>query len=202
MKLLLANPRRRRKSRKAGARKAKKTIITVQKNPRRRRRSHKLISARRNPRFGGLRSAGKTITTKAISTAKIGAIAGAGALAADVLSAQALRFLPLPPALKTGTMQQITQAAIAILGGMAIEKFANKEIGQAIAVGGVTVATYNLGRALLAGKDIPGLGGSDDGLLAYELGEDDGLLAYEDDGMDAYESEDLGAYSNGAPIVD
>lgn len=202
MKILLANPRKRR-SRKVGARKAKKTVITVQKNPRRRRRSHKLIHARRNPRFGG---GMKAVTSKAINVAKIGGIAGVGALGADVLSAKLLQVLPLPPMLKTGSMQQITQAAIAIFSGMAIEKFVSKDIGQAIAVGGVTVATYNLGRSLLKGAGMQGLGGDDDGLLAYELGDADGLLAYElgdgDDEDNVVSAYDLGAYSNGAPIVE
>lgn len=196
MKLLLANPRRKTRAKKRGFKKARKTtVITVSKNPRRKRSFANLRKAtkRRSKGFGG------SVTTKALSTAKVGAIAGAGALAADIISAKAMQFLP--NSMKSGTMQQIAQAAIAILGGMAIEKFVSKDVGQAIAVGGVTVATYNLGRALLVGKGIPGLGGDSDGLLAYDLGENDGLLVYgedEDSGVNAY---DLGAYSNGAPIV-
>lgn len=195
MKLLLANPRRKRRAKKTHA---KKTVITVKSNPRRKRSSalSRFAKLRRNPRRrGGLRGFAGRAGSSAVATAKTGAIAGLGALGADIIAAQINKFLPA--SIQSGPMQQITQAGVAIAAGMLVQKFVSKDVGHAIAIGGVTVATYNLGRSLLAGKGIPGLAG-DDGLLAYDLSGDDGLLAYTDEEDEFY---DMAAYTNGAPIV-
>jgi uncharacterized membrane protein YgdD (TMEM256/DUF423 family) len=138
-----------------------------------------------------------------IHTLKMGVVAGLGAVGADLVAAQINKYLPVQ--MQTGVMQQVTQALVSVVAGMLINRV-NKTAGQAIAMGGVTIATYNLAHSMLAGKGIPGIAEYDPlhptspGLLAYEqsyspmngLGSNEGLLEYETGLM---------AYENGAELV-
>jgi uncharacterized membrane protein YgdD (TMEM256/DUF423 family) len=211
MKLLLANPRKRApKRRKAVKRRRSTAVATVARVTRRPRRA----IARGVKRFRRkLNSRGsRNMTKQGIATLKMGAIAGLGAVGADVLAAKINQFLPVN--MRTGVMQQVSQALISVVAGMLINKV-NKQAGEAIAMGGVTVASYNLAKSMLAGKGIPGIGddmnayemnayemSGNEGLMAYEMSGNEGLMAYNDGFNDAELSDDgMNAYENAAPIL-
>lgn len=182
MKLLLLNPKRkstvkkgavmkRRKAHKAVAkrrsvRRRNPIAVSTVSAPRRKRRSLRRIGAvvarsvgrRIKRRVGALRSrmGGGSVVTQAKHTLMNGAVAGLGAVGADMVAAQLMRFLPT--SVQTGPAQQIAQALVSVAAGFAISKV-NKTAGEAVAMGGVTVATYNLTKNLLKGAGVPGMAG-------------------------------------------
>jgi hypothetical protein len=180
--LMLVNPRRRRKGRKAKAKTGRRSLVARASSGVR----TKLRSIRRRYRsnpIGGRASS-------ALDQFKTGAIGAAGALAVDI----AIQRLPLPDSLKTGQLAPIVKGFIGIGIGMAVAKFGkNRELGKKLAQGAVTVSLYNAGKEMLKGP----LGLSDDGLLGFS---DSGLLDgdFDDYGMGAHE---FGAYESGGPIV-
>lgn len=173
--LLLVNPRRRRK---AGAKRRK-----VRRSPSRSiavSRPRKTRKYRRNPIGGTMRGFGGALTNQLVD----GGIGAAGALLAQIAN----NLLPVPDALKGGAAGPLVRAAIGVGVGMLAGQIVGKRTGQQLAQGAVTVALYEAGKAVLAGK-VPGL--SDASLLDASL-LDASLLAYDVDG--------LGAYQNPAPV--
>lgn len=154
--LLLANPRKRRatKRRKSPARKrALSTITRVTKR------------YRRNPsRRGG----------DIMALAKKGALGGAGAFAVDVV----MNKIPQLGSLGGAQFQPIVRAAVGVGVGMIVAKVGkNKKMGTDLAEGAITVQMYNLMKSTMGAK--MGVSGyDDDGLLGYD---DDGLLGMEDE---------------------
>lgn len=151
--LMLVNPKKRRKSRKAKARRRSpsRALASVTRKTIRR--------YRRNP----------IKKNDMVQTFTGGAIGAAGALAVDVAMAK----LPIPANLTTGNLAPITKGFVGIGLGMLVSKVGkNKKLGEQLAGGAVTVALYNAGRQMI-GPSL-GLAGYDDGLLGW----DDGLLGY------------------------
>lgn len=186
--LMLVNPRKRRKSRKSPAKKsvARRAVARVSSAVKSIRKRY-----RRNPiNMGGT-------ANKAITQFKEGAIGAAGALAVDV----AMQKLPIPANLKTGTAAPIVKGLVGIGIGMAVAKFGkNKQLGQAMAQGAVTVSLYTAGREMLkkplglAGT-YDDLGNDFDDLGYYEMGE---LLGPDEDNGISGDDDFMGAYDNGA----
>lgn len=157
-KMLLVNPRKRRKARK-----------TVSKGKRRISRARKALSSvtrtvkryRRNPlpKMGG-----------AVDTLKNGAIGAAGAVISEVV----LSKLPLPASFSSGTGMAVAKALVGVGVGMAVSKvLKNKSLGKTMAEGAVTIALHDTIRNAVKGP--LGLSGYGDGGL---LGYDSGLLGY------------------------
>ena len=212
MKLLLANPRKRAPAKKRRAAPKRRThVATTTAAPKRRRRSrlhavaHRTVHHTKRRVSRGVKRARhslKGLTAGSMATVKIGLMAGAGAVVADIIAAKINQFLPAN--MQTGVMQQVTQAAVSLIAGLLLNKV-NKTAGHAVAMGGVTIATYNLAHSMLAGKGIPGIAEYDplagNGLLAYTGGDgmsgNDGLLgcAMGDNDMSAYEN---GGYITGS----
>lgn len=206
MKLLLANPRKRHatpKRRKSVARRRTHSVMATPAPKRRKRsriahasRSVAVHTKRRISRGARrARSSLKGLTGGSLATIKMGVMAGAGAIVADIVAAKLNQFLPAN--MQTGAMQQVTQALVSIVAGMALNKV-NKTAGHAVAMGGVTIATYNLAHSMLAGKGIPGI-------AEYDPLSGGGLLAYTSNGMgDSGLLGDMGdvdAYENGGYIT-
>lgn len=183
--LLLVNPRRRRKAKKAGAKKSRRRVrrastgIAV-------RKARKTRKYRRNPIGGAVRGFGGQLTSSLVD----GGIGAGGALLAQIAN----NLLPLPEALKSGAIAPLAKAAIGVGVGMLVGQVVGKRVGQQMAQGAVTVALYEAGRNMLAGK-VPGL--SDASLLAYDI-EDASLLDASLLGVGAYDT-GMG-YVNPAPV--
>lgn len=160
-KLLLANPRK-RKRRAPAKRRSSVAVSRRRKSPVKRRR------LKRNPASRG------TSVTASIKRSFIGAT---GAIAVDVATSQILKFAPQAVKDLAGNPQTsaLVKGAIAIGIGYSVAKFGGKKkLGAELAEGGLTVALYQAGSAPI--KEALGLDGmyGESGLLGY----DDGLLGY------------------------
>lgn len=121
----------RRRRRRVAKRRAAPTVFRT--NPvrhRRRRRS----GYRRNPTAHG--AAGHLRLASLIMPA---ASIGLGAIGSEL----AMGYLPLPANLKTGVMRHITKGAISLAAGAAIAQFVNRKVGEAFALGGLTIAFHD-----------------------------------------------------------
>lgn len=181
MRLLLLNPKRKLTVKKGEAmhkrrKHARKTVARrhiKRRNPRavatvasapvhHKRRSIKrrvstgvsVATRRLKRRVRGFGGSSRSMVPAAKQVAIQGAIAGFGAIGADIVAAQIMKYVPA--SLKTAQMQPFAQVAVSVLAGLLISKV-NKRAGDAVAVGGVTVATYNLGKALLKTAGVTGL---------------------------------------------
>lgn len=154
--LLLANPRKRRKS------KAKKKTTT------RRRRNPIAKVTRRTRRRSNPRALGGAMNTV------VGSAVGAGG--ALVVEAAMQRMPFISPAMSTGPMGAATRGVIALGAGMLVSKFLKqRKLGEQIAAGGLTVAMYSAAKDSQIGKAM-GLSNYGGDLLGYGGG--DGLLYY------------------------
>lgn len=162
----LANPRRRRRHRRA-----------VMANPRRRRRRYANPRRRhharryRNPRRG--RSGGRLslgVQGGLVQGALVpGALGAAGALTLDVVMGYASPYLPVT--LQTGWFNVAVKGAAAIGVGMLVGKFLGRERGKVAMLGGLTVVLYGALKTLLtsSGVTLPGLSGYQD-YTPYRMG--------------------------------
>jgi len=127
--MFAAAPKRRRR------RRAPATIYTA--NPIR-RRSHRRISRRsyrRNP-IGGSSGGNVKIHQLVLPAAAI----GLGAVGSELL----MGYIPgLPSFLTTGVMRHVTKGVISAAAGWGIARFANKKMGEAFALGGMTIAFHD-----------------------------------------------------------
>lgn len=144
--LMLVNPRPRRKAKRkaspaqlaalakgraARARKPRRNpapALRASANPVKRRTRR----ARRNP-IGGL--SGGAILAQLVGAAQ----GAAGAVAVDI----AIKYLPLPAAMKAGNMQHVTRAGLAIGLGLIGKKFVGRAAGR-MAEGALTVSAYGI----------------------------------------------------------
>lgn len=147
--LLLVNPRKRKTTRRRSPR------TTA------RRRSY-----RRNP-IGGLNLRG------IMKVAKAGAVGAGGAIAADL----AMQRLPIPAMLSTSRFLPAVRGLVGIGLGWAVGKFLKqRQLGEELAVGAVSVAAYGVARNMMSGgvvveNDVSGYGdllGMEDGLLGLD----------------------------------
>lgn len=113
-------------------------------NPRKRRRS----VARRNP-IG--------LSGGALMAQMMGAAQGAaGAVAVDI----AIKYLPIPAAMKAGNMQHVTRAALAVGLGLLGRKFVGRAAGR-MAEGALTVSAYGMLKNIVNSAGMK-LAGADD----------------------------------------
>lgn len=153
-RLFVVNPSpRRRKKRRAAGRRRRVSIFTT--NPVRRRRRRRATTYRRNPvalanpvrrrrrvaryrrnpiSLGGGRG-GIKITSLIMPAVTV----GAGAVAVEI----GMGFLPLPARLKTGMARHATKGALSLALGWAVARFSSKRLGEALALGGLTIATHD-----------------------------------------------------------
>lgn len=129
------------------------------------------------------------------------AIGGGGALAVDV----AWAMLPIPPMIKAGPMAPLVKIGGAVVLGTLVSRFANKQFGQAMVAGYLTVTAYDMIKKIVS-RAVPALPLSE---YPYPLGymqpgqfipdESGGVSAYLEapEGYGAVESEGVGAYLNG-----
>jgi len=212
MKLLLLNPKRkstvkkgktmaRRKHTKRKIRRNPAPAALVARRPSRRRRIARSVVAvakragrvvRRRVRSLRARTGGGSLVNNAKHTVMNGAVAGLGAVGADIIAAQLMQFLP--DNLKTGPMQQVAQAAVSLIAGFAVSKV-NKTAGEAVAMGGITVATYNLTKSLLKSSGIPGMAGYYD-LQGYDYNPSYGMGSYNDSLRSVSSSNPLSEYAS------
>lgn len=153
-KLMIVNPKKRRKAkRKTGPKKAV-ARRRVSRAPAKRR-----VRRRRNP-------AARGYTGKIITSFQDGAVGSLGAIAGTLAG----NFLPLPDQLKTGNMAVIIQALIGVSVGITVGNVAkNKKLGMDMAKGSVTVALHDTMKNLLK-QAMPTLqlDGYGDGLLGMD----------------------------------
>lgn len=131
----VVNPRHKRKAKAKSKPRARKShAVAVAGAPKRRRRASaaKVRRYKRNPRFS-VGGAVKNVTGLLVPAA----IAGAGALAVDVV----LPKLPLPDRLKTGYLRHVSRGAVAVGLGLLVSMI-KKDIGRQVMAGGLTVAMY------------------------------------------------------------
>lgn len=186
--LLLVNPRKRRKKKRAAKRKH---------NPikaHRRSRGRKVarvtrIRRRRNPISGGLVN----------STLKPALIGGVGSVGLDVL----LTKLPIPESLKGGAIGTLTKAAIAVGAGMVAEKVVKRATAQQMVVGALTVILAG-GLRSVAATAVPSLGLS--GVIDNDLNAI-GFIGDADEASDGYGVNELpemdvvgGVYEDGGSL--
>lgn len=195
-KLLLANPRKRRRSTssKKRTRRSKpktKALSTV--------RTTKTVTRRRNP--------AKRQRVGIMGQVQNAAIGAGGALAVDIAMAK----LPFIPAnLKVGPIASVTKGAVAVGIGMLVGKFGkNKKLGVQLAEGGMTVAFHDAAKSMIGPKmglgeyeDLLGLGDYSGDLLG--MGAYDEMNAYDEmDGMNAFEQMDgMGDWTNAAMAME
>ena len=144
--LLLANPRKRRRSTAK-----KRRSITKRARPAT-KKTVTVTKYRRNPsgRMGGI-----------IGTLKEGAIGAGGAVAVEVI----LSKLPLPAALSEGNGKVAAKVLGGVALGYAVSKFGKKSaLGKTLAQGAVTVALHDTIRNMVG----PSMGLSGDTLLASD----------------------------------
>lgn len=193
--LLLVNPRRKRrvKSRRRSARRMtarqrqfsgkrrrhrtrRRHVEVMEANPRRRRsgrrvsrRRHRMVK-RARARVARLR--GFNVNSFMRNTLIPSAIGAGGALAVDV----ALGYLNpnLPAFMTTGIGQPLTKIAAAVALGMAAGMATNRQIGEQVMAGAVTVVAYNYIRQQVqaAMPSVP--------LAGYHMGYAGPALAYPD----------------------
>lgn len=131
------------------------------------------------------------------------AIGGAGALALDVL----FGVLPLPPALKVGSMAPIVKVAGAVGLGLVAGMVTSKRTAQQFAAGALTVTLYNMAKTTLnrlSGGKIPGLSeyvsGYDMDMAAYVSGDQADQIGYAGSGLRVDESpsgQEMAGYETG-----
>lgn len=123
---------RRRIRRRAAARRAP---VVFKVNPTRRRHVRRY---RRNPigGAGNLRIASLVMPAAAI---------GVGAIGSELM----MGYLPLPANLKTGPMRNLTKGVISLAAGALVAKFFSRKIGEAFALGGMTIAFHDAGKDLI-----------------------------------------------------
>lgn len=206
--LLLVNPRRKRRAKRAravnprrsrrtrarrsSARRRRTSVIVARRiNPRRKHHARRVHRARRrhNPRMlGGFSIRG---ITSALVPAAIG---GAGAVALDV----GLSYLPasVPDFLKTGIGNKGLKIAGAIALGMIAGKVLGRETGKAVGAGALTVVAYGIVRDLVkqVAPTLP-LSGTDYQDFAYNPAPMlTGMGAYMDNGVNQFQAAQMGAY--------
>lgn len=152
----------------------------------------RVATRRLKRRVGGFGGA-KSMIPAAKQTIMQGAIAGIGAIGADIVAAQLMKYVPA--SFKTAQMQPFAQVAVSLLAGIVISKV-NKKAGDAVAIGGVTVATYNLGKSLLKTSGIPGLSGYND-LQGYDYDPAYGVGSYDRGLRSVTDNNPLAEYTNG-----
>lgn len=141
------NPVRRRRR----AARGRTTIYAV--NPHRRRVRRRRSSARRmlrNPvrRRGYRRNPSGAGGFKIMSMIMPGLAIGAGAVMAEV----ATGYLPLPAAWKTGQLRYLTKATVGIGLGWALAKFANRRLGEAMAMGAIAISAHDAIKDMILAK--------------------------------------------------
>jgi hypothetical protein len=120
-------------------------------NPHRRRARGR---RRSNPVFASRRRSSAHRRRNPISMAGLmpmvigGATGAAGAIAADL----AIGYLPLPAMLQSGILRQVTRLGVVIGLGAAVGKFASRQIGEHLAVGGATAVLYDMIKGLLVSQ--------------------------------------------------
>lgn len=130
-----ANPVARRR-RRHSARRSGSHVIRVRRNP---------ISLRRIRRRIGAAGRGVTLSQAGIKRVAVpAAMAGVGALGLDVLMGYANQYLP--EQLKSGTMNSVVKLVGAIGLGAIVSKYGSKAMGEAVAVGGITVVVHDIAR--------------------------------------------------------
>jgi len=150
-KLLLINPRRKRRAstkrrtsakRSTVAKRARRRPTTriVVANPRRRSAARRI---HRNPRRrrGASRSLGLSSLNGFIKHTLTPSFVGAsGALGLDML----LAVLPLPAMLQTGALRPVVRIGGAALLGIAASKAVNRRVGEQVAAGASIVVLYDI----------------------------------------------------------
>lgn len=119
---------RRRRRRRSHHRRAP-TVFRA--NPVRRHRRRRL-HYRRNPTHaaGAIRIASLVMPAAAI---------GLGAIGSEL----AMGYLPIPANFKTGVMRHLTKGAVSLAAGAALAQFVNRKVGEAFALGGLTIAFHD-----------------------------------------------------------
>lgn len=177
--MMVLNPRKRKRRRMTakqrmyfgkGRRKRKAKTIVVETNPRRRRRKHRKHHRRtharrrsrsffgnpvrrrrrrfaRNPRRRFRRNPlGGSMSGFLMGTIAPAAIGAAGAIGIDAL----IGNVTLPPQLSQGVGLPIVRIGAALLLGAAIGAVSDRQTGEAVAAGAVTVTIYQLARSYMA----------------------------------------------------
>lgn len=158
--LMLVNPAKRRKTKKA-----KRRVSVARKSI---SRSTTKLVRRRKYRSNPI--GGSSIQTQ-LTNAAVGA---AGALAVDI----AMTKLPIPASMQTGVMRSAAQGLVSLGLGMLVAKVAkNRRLGTQLAEGGLTIALHGVMKGAAA-KAVPGLAGIDDGLLGVDDELGNSLLGY------------------------
>lgn len=128
-------PRRRRRRRAS--------VRSYASNPVRRRRVSRRY--RRNPVARRRRAGGLSLPFGKYVVPAVGI--GIGALGAQIIAA----YLPIPAQFKVGPMRAVANGTVAVVAGMLIGKvLRQKKLGNAIALGGVAIAAYDLGKEFLS----------------------------------------------------
>jgi hypothetical protein len=102
-------------------------------NPVRRVHRRRVRHYRRNPTHG---AAGSIRLASLIMPAFS---IGAGAIGSEL----AMGYLPIPANMKTGIMRHLTKGAISLAAGAALAQFVNRKVGEAFALGGLTIAFHD-----------------------------------------------------------
>lgn len=126
----LGVPRRRRRRRAASAASLFRAN-PVRRVHHRRRRLH----YRRNPTS----HAGGAGPLRLQALVMPAATIGLGAIGSEL----AMGYLPIPANLKTGIMRHVTKGAISLAAGAALAQFVNRRMGEAFALGGLTIAFHD-----------------------------------------------------------
>lgn len=166
--LFVVNPKRRKgktmAKRKSTARRRGSAVVVVRQNPARKRRrtakrrasgflanprrrgrtTNRRRSYRRNP---SMRAGSEKLMNLMVPAAGI----GLGAIGSEIL----VGYLPLPAALKTGTMLYVTKGVVGIVAGLLIGTvLKQKRLGKYVAAGAVAIAVHDAGKALIV-KSLP-----------------------------------------------
>jgi len=150
--ILLVNPRKRRKGKKARGR----GRVRLKRHAARRRRVHR-VKARRYKRNPSARGGGKFglsvkgITGAIMPTLKGGALGAVGALANDALITQIAKLSFLPDALRSGYGKHALKFGSAIIVGT-VGNLAMKGKGAELATGAATVAIHGFVREVVAAQ--------------------------------------------------
>lgn len=168
--ILLINPRKRRRRKSSRGRRRNPALL----NPRRRRRRSR--GRKRNPSYRRRYRRNPSMRSiTGIARGFVPQVLNAGKNAAGaILTDAAFTYLPLPIAMKTGTLGMLSRAvsafAVSYLAGYAV---GGKMAGQFLE-GALTVQAYGILRPLvsgfipLAGTDIEGLGFYSPGMIMQD----------------------------------
>jgi hypothetical protein len=142
--ILLVNPHKRHKRRKAKSR--RRGHVRLRRHAARRRRVHRVKARRyhRNPSFS-LKSVGSSF----VPVIKSGALGAVGALANDALVGQLVGFQFMPDAVKSGYGKHALKIGSAIIVGT-VGGMVAKGKGKDLAVGASTVAIHGLLRDVIS----------------------------------------------------